>query len=403
MHIAVFYQHYNNPDCPSTARFYSFFRRWVPRHQISLIASSAHRLRRLTHAFEWVPPGVDLHQLDVPYENAMDARSRLWAFAHYAARAFFVGLRIPRPDIIVGISTPLTAALAAAAVARLRGVPWVFVVQDLWPDFPIQMGAVPQPWLRRMLYALERRLYRSATHVIAFSPDMAAHIQGKDVPPEHLTMQFNGTDFDLIDACTDADVTALREAWDLEDKRVVLYAGTFGRANDIQTLLRTAARLRHRDDVRLVFVGDGFHAPEVREMATHVPTVVAVPPQPRHQAFAWFKLANVSLVSFLDLPVLAANSPAKFFDSLGTGTPVIVTNPGWTKEFVETHECGWYVPASDPGALADRLESVLSDPARLAAAGRRGAEVARQQFDREGLAQRTVHILTEAARSTVPL
>ena len=100
----------------------------------------------------------------------------------------------------------------------------------------------------------------------------------------------------------------------------------------------------------------------------------------------WFKLADVSLVSFLDRPVLAANSPAKFFDSLGAGTPVLVTNPGWTKRFVEAYRCGWYTPAEDPAALAQRLEAVLDAPQALADAGRRGAAIARQQFDREAMA-----------------
>ena len=396
MHIAVLYQHYNTPDCASTGRFFQFFRRWGPRHRVSLIASSAYRAQRLSSAFPWTPEGVVLHEIDVPYANAMRPARRLRAFAAFAGRAFLAGLRLPRPDLIVGISTPLTTAAAAALLARLRGVPWVFVVQDLWPDFPIQMGAVPGP-LHRPLYALERALYRSAAHVIVFSPDMAAHVRRYGVPGGRVTMQFNGTDFDLIDAVTDADVAALRAEHGLEGKRVALYAGTYGRANDIATLLAAAERLRHRDDLRFVFVGDGYHAPAVRAAAARLPGVIAIPPQPRHRMFGWFRLADVALVSFLGLPVLAANSPAKLFDSLGCGTPVVVTNPGWTKRFVEEHGCGWYVPPSDPAALGRCLEQLLADPTVLEEAGRRGAEIAREAFDRAALADAMEAILERVA------
>ena len=115
---------------------------------------------------------------------------------------------------------------------------------------------------------------------------------------------------------------------------------------------------------------------------------------------AWFKLADLSLVSFIDLPVLAANSPAKFFVSLGAGTPVIVTNPGWTRQFVEEHRCGWYVPPSKAEALAHCLERVLAAPEALAEAGQRGRAVARKDFDRDVLSDQLEAILSRAAGRT---
>jgi glycosyltransferase involved in cell wall biosynthesis len=96
----------------------------------------------------------------------------------------------------------------------------------------------------------------------------------------------------------------------------------------------------------------------------------------------WYQLADLSLVPFLDLPVLASNSPAKFFDSLTMGTPVIVTNPGWTRTFVETHQCGWYVPPSDPDSMVQQLRSLMASPHQLRTASRRGREIAAEQFDR---------------------
>lgn len=398
MHILVFYQHYNNPDCPSTGRLYSFLQHWAPRHEVTLLATRARYDTRLSDDFPWVPPGVRVHLLDVPYDNTMGAGQRLRAFGTYAVKAILKGLAAPRPDVILGISTPLTAAAAAAAVAWLRGVPWVFIIQDLWPDFPIQMGALPSPLLQRPLYALERALYRSAAHLVPFSPDMAVHLARHGVPAEKITMQFNGTDFWLLDATTDAEIAALRRAHGLEGKRVVLYAGTFGRANALPTLLAAAEALRPHDDVRFVFVGYGYHDGAVREAAARQGNVVQVAPQPRHRMFAWFRLADVSIVSFIDRPVLATNSPAKLYDSLGAGTPVIVTNPGWTRRLVEAHGCGWYVPPEDAGALAQRLEACLADPDALAAAGRRGAALARQQFDRATLAAEMEEILERVAR-----
>jgi glycosyltransferase involved in cell wall biosynthesis len=406
MHIAVFYQYYNNPDCPTTARLYTFLQHWSQRHKITLITTSTYFDKRLTHAFDWVPDGVEVIMFDIPYDNVMGVAARFTSYVRFALRCVLKGLSIDKPDVILGISTPLTTAWAAASVARLRGVPWVFVVQDLWPDFPIQMGAISQPWMQRSLYTIERWLYQSAAHITPFSPDMAAHVLDTPIAPEKVTMQFNGTDLDLIDACTEATVEALRTRHALADKHLILYGGSFGRANDVPTLLATAERLAHRSDFHFVFMGLGFGQTNVEQAASKLSNVTLLPPQPRHQMFAWFKMADVSLVTFLDLPVLATNSPAKFFDSLGAGTPVIVTNPGWTRDFVETHGCGWYVPPENPDALSSCIERALANPKALHEAGRRGVTVARQQFDRtvlanelEGVLARVVHTRSDTGRA----
>ena len=399
MHIAVFYQYYHNPDCALTGRHYTFLKHWAQRHEVTLITTRVWHDRRITDDFPWVPPGVRLHMLDVPYDNTMGSLRRMMAFQHFAAGALLKGLTIPRPDVIFGTSTPLTAAWVAARVAHLRRVPWVFEVRDLWPDFPIQMGALPQPWLQRRLHALERRLYQSAAHIIPLSTDMEAHIRAQGIPLECITTLVNGTDFDLLDACSDEETEALRARHSLTGKRVVLYGGSFGRANDLPTLLQAAVRLQYRDDLRFVFIGQGYEEDQVRVAAESHPGIILLPPQPRHRMFHWFKIADLSLVSFIDLPVLATNSPSKFFDSLAAGTPVIVTNPGWTKTFVETHGCGWYVPAGRPEALAQGLETALNDPSGLALAGQQGAAVARRAFDRVVLAERLEAVLQAAARS----
>src|SRR5690606_32453756 len=102
--------------------------------------------------------------------------------------------RLKKPDVIWGVSTPLTAAWAAAKVARYHKVPFVFEVQDLWPEFPVQMGAVPFKPLQKQLYRLEKNLYLQAAHIIPLSPDMETYITDLGVPPAKITTLVNGTE-----------------------------------------------------------------------------------------------------------------------------------------------------------------------------------------------------------------
>lgn len=391
MHILVFHQYYNTPDCFGSGRHYTFMEQWGRTHNVTVISTTARMHKRTSHSFPDAPPGVRLKLFDVPYANTMSTRARLRAFARYATGAFRRGLSVPRPDVIFGTSTPLTAAWAAAQVARVRRVPWVFEVRDLWPDFPVQMGALPNPWLQKRLYGMEKNLYQRADHIIPLSSGMAEHIRAQGIPPERITTQFNGSSMDLLARWSDADVAALRRQHGLADRKVILYAGTFGRANDIPTLMAAAAQLAHRNDWAFVFVGHGYHAEALQQAARTQDNLFVLPQQPKHQAYGWYRMAALSLVSFVDLPVLATNSPSKLFDSLSSGAPVVVNTAGWMKTFVETHGCGWHVPAGNADALAGCIRQVLDTPGLLDNARAAGLQLA-PTFDRVHLAQEIASI-----------
>ncbi len=382
MHIAVFLQYYHTPDCPTAARPYALVKRLAQEHEVTLLTTHAWEENRLAHRYSWVPDGVRLVRFDVPYNNEMGPFDRLCTFAHYALRSIGYALRMPRPDLILGSSTPLTTAVAAGVVATVRRIPWIFEVRDLWPDFPIQMGVVRSTVLQRLLYALERCLYRSAAHVVALSPDMERHVRTV-APSSNVSTMVYGTDRRLLR--NRPDPNQLRRRLSLDRPHVVLYAGTLGRANAIPTLLDAARRLADRDDVLIGFAGTGYHEDTVRRAAHRHEHIRLLDPLPYPEALSLFSVADVSLVSFRDRPVLAANSPGKFYDSLAVGTPVVVTNPGWTQRFVDRHQCGWSVPPESPIALANQLRALLDAPDRLATAGRRGRTVARQKFDRAAI------------------
>jgi len=401
VHVAAFLQYYHTPDCPTAARPYALVERLARDHDVTVITTRAWEPKRQTHRVPWVPPGTELVRFDVPYDNTMTPRQRLGAFVQYAARAVAYGLRMPRPDVILGSSTPLTAAAAAAAVATLRGVPWIFEVRDLWPDFPIQMGAIPWPGVRHALYGLEFALYRSAAQVVTLSPDMERHVRA-GAPSASVHTNVYGADLERVDAISGDDLDTLRQKFGLDRRFLVLYAGSFGRANAIPTLLDAARRLSDRSDVRVAFAGSGHHADRVEAAARDHPHIRRLPPLPYPQALALFRLADVSLVSFRDRPILSTNAPAKFFDSLAAGTPVVVTNSGWTKRFVERHGCGWSVPAEAPDALADRLQRLLDIPGIMHVAGRRAHRVARDRFDRTSLMDEYVALIERAVASRIP-
>lgn len=382
VHIAVFCQHYHTPDCPTAGRPYALVCALAAHHDVTLITANMGRKRRITNDYSWVPPGVALHEVSVSYQNEMNAARRLLSFGRYAAQAALKGLAAGAPDIVLASSTPLTVPMVGALVARWYGVPWLFEVRDLWPDFPIQMGAVPAAGAQRALYALERYLYCNARHVVALSPDMASHVRRRS-GHNRVSMNPYGTDLSLLRHAPIREAEALCPLKD--EQRLVLYAGSFGRANALPTLLDAAHRLRHRSDIVWAFVGSGYHQPDIEAAARRLSNVRLLPPQPYPRTLALFKHATLSVTSFIDRPVLRANAPSKLMDSLAAGTPVIVTNPGWTKELVASGRCGWYVPPQTPENLAACVCQYMEQPSHIRARWSRNAiHLAHTRFDRAG-------------------
>lgn len=377
-------------------RHYDFAERWAERHRVTIIGSDAWEAKRITYDYPWVPDGVDLRSLHVPYDNSMSSRERLWAFASFARKARAAASAIRDADVVIGTSTPLSVGWAADRAAARLGVPFVFEIRDLWPDFPIEMGAIGSAQLRRWLLRREGDLYRAADHVVTLSPDMSTHVRNRGIDGSRVSTVLQGSDIRRASAARNEPATAeLRRRHQLGDARIVLYAGAFGRANAIPTLLAAAQSLQSLSNILFVFVGHGYHTGTIERQARNSSNIRLLPPVPRHAIFDWFALASLSVVGFVDVPSVAASSPSKLFDSLAAGCPVIVTNPGWTKELVEENRCGWYTPAEDADSLSDLIAQLLRDPAGLQGVGRNGQRLAQQQFDRVQLADRFEDILAE--------
>jgi glycosyltransferase involved in cell wall biosynthesis len=364
-------------------RSYEFARRFVARGHEVRIVTAAGGAGPGTRAVD----GIELVAVRGAYSDYVRATAlsyprRMLAFAGFAAAATAAALRGPRPDVVYATSPPLTMALPALAVAAVRRVPLVWEVRDLWPEAPIQMGALRNPLLRRAARALERFVYRRSARLIALSPGIRDGMVAAGAPAERVTLVPNAADLDLF-----------RPAAPPERFRVS-YFGTMGEANDLTAAIEAARLL---PDVEFLLVGDGKRRAELERSAP--PNVVFTGPASGKEEVA--ELASRSsacLTLFKDVPVLATNSPNKLFDTFAAGRPAIVNMDGWMRELVERNEAGLYVRAGDAAQLAERIAWLRGHPEEAERMGRNARVLAEREFDRDELAGRALAVLEEATR-----
>jgi glycosyltransferase involved in cell wall biosynthesis len=353
-------------------RSYEFARRWVQRgHAVRMV--TAGDAVRTVEGIEVV--GVRGAYSDYMNATAMTNAGRILAFARFALGATLTALRGPRPDVIYATSPPLTMALPAVAAKLRWRAPLVFEVRDLWPEAPIQMGALGNPLARRLARALERLVYARADRLIALSPGIR-----EGLPPGKTAFVPNAADLDLFDPAAP------------RDGFTVSYFGALGEANDVTAAVEAARQL---PDVRFVLMGDGKRRAELERAA---PPNVEFRSGTKEDVARLAAESSACLTLFKDVPVLSTNSPNKLFDTFAAGRPAIVNMDGWMRELVEDNEAGVYVRAGDASELAEKVEWLRDNPDEAARMGRNARALAEREFARDELAARALAVIEEAAR-----
>src|SRR3954470_17630772 len=402
MRILYLHQFFMTRAGVGGTRSYEFARRFVARgHEVSMVtaAFSADDRRRDVDGIDVIP----VHAAYADYVRtgtAMSYPRRVLGFGRFAAAATATVLRQPRPDVIYATSPPLTMALPAMAASKRLRAPLVFEVRDLWPEAPIQMGALSNPLAQRAARSLERLVYRTASEVIALSPGMRDGVIAAGKDPEHVTLVPNASDLELFSP--EVDGSPARERLGLGERFVCSYFGTMGEANDLTPVIEAAALMRERgeDGVAFVLHGQGKLRETLEQLARSrgADNVIFSDPIPdKHSVAELAAASDACMTIYKDVPILATCSPNKLFDTFAAGRAAIVNTEGWLRSLVEDNDAGLYVNPRDPAGIAARVAELRDDPARVRRYGQNARRLAEREFDRDMLAERVLSVLERAA------
>jgi colanic acid biosynthesis glycosyl transferase WcaI len=294
----------------------------------------------------------------------------------YMLAAVAAGIREEEPDLVVATSPQFFAAVGGWILSRLRRVPFVFELGDLWPASIEAVGASRSRMLIAFLEKVELFLYRESAAVAALTYRFRDDLVRRGIPEERVIVVRNGVDLPrYTPRPRDA---SLARAWGLEGRFVVGYLGTHGMAHGLANVLDAAERLRD-GDVTFLFVGAGAEREAlVGEAARRgLPNVVFAPAQDKAQMPRVWSLCDIALVHLKNDAVFETVIPSKIFEAMGMGLPILlVSPPGEAREVIEEEGAGVWVPAGVPAALADAVGALRGDlplRRRLAEASLRAA------------------------------
>lgn len=342
--------------------------------------------------------GVDLVRVKTYITRNEGFVKRSLDYISFMFSGFFAGLFQQKPDVLVATSPQFFNAIGGWALAKVRRVPYVFEVRDLWPASIAALGAVKYPIILKWLEKLELFLYRNADAVITVTEAFKDDLMSRGIDGDKIHVVLNGVDLSHYKKFDEKDAE-LAKAHGLEGKFVAGYVGTHGMAHGLDKIIEAAELLRDQPDVRILLVGAGSEKEKIDNMIAErgLDNVVSLGRFPKEDMNRIWSLCDVALIHLRDLPVFSTVIPSKLFESMGVGIPVLMGLPeGEATGIVKASDCGELCEPENPASIAETLKRMYTDKARyqqmvdncLAAA---------QVYSREALASKMAAILRSTA------
>ena len=321
--------------------------------------------------------GVKVERVWVCASPSKRARARLLNQFSFMGMAALRGTFLGRPDVILVESHPLFVTLTGGWLRRVKRAPVVLNVSDLWPESAVATGALrADSPLVKFAAPVERWAYHDAAHLIGMTDGVVEGILRIMPNPQRVTLIKNAVDLAIFHPNQPDLRAAVRQRYGLGDRFTAVHIGNMSLTYDFDILLDTAAAL---PEIAFLFAGGGSQAARIEAQIKErgLSNVQLIGVLPHEQMPGIWAAGDAALIALGDHSVAGGTRPAKLYEALATGTPVVAAIRGEGAALVEEAQAGVVVPIGDSAAMIAALRRLKDSPdlrAQMSAAGRAYAE-----------------------------
>ncbi len=343
---------------------------------------------------------MDVVRLYVYAPGKKNMRNRLLSYLSYNALATIAGV-VSRGgwDVILCPNGSFFTGLSSWFLNKVKSAPFVYNVQDVYPDVPIRAGQLRNPYAIAGLRSMENFMYRKAAHITVITPAMRDNLLAKGVAKEKLSVIPNFVDTDFIRPLPRGNAFARQQG--LADKFVVTYAGNLGYVYDLDTLLDAAATLSAQKDILFLIVGNGVAKAELENKARELKldNVRFMPFQPREN-LPWLRASSDVQVSLYKSGAANDSFPSKIYEIMASGRPLLASSESASgvEELVRTAECGLCVKPANPEQLSAAILTLYRDSFLRQQMGQYGRQYAEENYSKHAAVLRYNELLQRVAR-----
>jgi glycosyltransferase involved in cell wall biosynthesis len=317
-------------------------------------------------------------------------RTRLANQLSFTASALAALPAVGRRDVLLVESPPLFLGLPGAIFSAVLRAPMVLHVSDLWPEVPIELGALSNPQAIQAARLFERATYVASRRLIVVTERWRDQLVAQGVSAAKIDLVTNGVDTSFLDPdlATDERATVRAELGLAERDVLVACIGTVSYVYGYETILEAAARLADRPAIHFLIVGDGSQRQAVAELVASrgLGNVTLLPAQPHPRIRALLAAADLSVGALLPLPVTRGQLPVRLLEAMAMARPVVFSGEGVAARLVAESGAGVVVPPDDPAALAGEIARLADDATGRARHGVAGRRTVVERFNRATVA-----------------
>jgi colanic acid biosynthesis glycosyl transferase WcaI len=321
---------------------------------------------------------------------------RILNYCSFTLSAALRALFLPRPEVIIGTSPQLAQALAALFVGKVRRIPFIFEVRDLWPE-SLTWGGDTR--LNSVMYSamarISKLLYSHADHIVIVSPSFSERLTNDwSVPSEKISLVMNGVDADNFSPAVDARPAVTQ--FGLHNRFVVTYTGIIGNAHGLTTIVRAAELLKdHYPDVLFLIVGEGADKSVVQAEIERsgLSNVLLLGEQPRQLMPALICASDACIVLLRRSDVFKTVIPTKMLEFMACARPIVLGVEGQAKQILEEANAGISIEPENSQQLADAIVKLRSTPELRANLGQNGRDYVIKRMSRKRTAEEYISVM----------
>jgi glycosyltransferase involved in cell wall biosynthesis len=308
----------------------------------------------------------------------------------------------PACDVIYVWHPPLTVGVSAWCISKLKRVPFVYDIQDLWPESALASGLMRPGRVVNGLYRLASWVYAHAPRLLVVSAAAARYLQGRGVDPEKISVAHHWVDTTPFERPVTRDVRA-ELGW--ENRFIALFAGNLGMVQGLETVIEAAALMRERRgaaNIEFVLVGDGADRPRLERLVAEkgLTNVRFAGQHPSSEMPAFMRAADVLLVHLRRSEIADHAIPTKILSYMAAGRPVLCATGGAAADVIRDADAGWVTEPGDAAMLVDGLVRLAEmPPAERARLGENGRAYLYAHFAKQAVIDDYERLLHDLAAS----
>ncbi len=407
MHI-IFLTHYFYPEGNAPAsRTFDNCKRWVAKgHKVTIVTGVPNVPDGIIYEgyknrfFQWEEMnGIRVLRVWTYIAPNKGFFKRTLNYFSFMVSSLLGVFLIKKGDLVIATSPQFFCGVAGFIFSKLKKLPFILEVRDIWPESIIATEALKSRRLIKILEYIELFLYRHSKKIVVVTESFKKIISHKGIQRDKIFIVKNGADLTLF--CPKDRENEVRKKFNLHGKFIVSYIGTIGMAHALSQVLYVAKSLYYRKDIIFLLVGSGAERDIlIREKENkQLDNVIFIEKQFRHLIPSFYAASDICLVTVKNTPLFKSVIPSKIFEIMAMAKPIILGVDGEAREIVEKSNSGLYVEPENHIELKKAILRLYNNPESAQKLGRNGRRFVEKYFNRDNLADDYLEILAQSLNS----